>query len=128
MADDGSMTEGRPLRTCPICRATFQERSVVCWRCEAKRPHGVVRVTWTGGSTAERMEAREVLDLELNTRTFYGTITAELDWNTDGRWRVKTATIIRPAARPSEPAPEPEDGRPVVVAALESGGLKAIAM
>ncbi len=97
-----SLSEGRPLGTCPICRASFREDADVCWLCAARRPRGIVHVTWMGGSQGERRAAREVLDLELNSRTFYGTIDSALDRATDGSWRVRRATIGRPSLDPND--------------------------
>jgi hypothetical protein len=78
-------------------------------------------VTWTGGSQDERRAAREVLDLELNTRTFYGTIAAELGRDLDGSWRVRRATIGRPQLDPNDLLFE--EGVKAVIAALQTGGL-----
>ena len=126
MLSDDSMTAGRPLRTCPICRSTFATDSVSCWLCGAIRPRGSVEVVWSGGSGDEREAAREILDLEINSATFYGSVSAVLVWVGAEGWRVESATISRADAESRAGLPSLTDGRRRVAAGLEAGGLRVV--
>ena len=123
MENRRSTCEGQPLKTCPICRAAFASGSVDCWRCGAERPKGVVCVTWSGPPGEHRDAAREVLDLELNTRTFFGTIELGMEWTALGMRRILSVAVTRSPLMGSIDDGAPEDAWRIVRSALERGGL-----
>ena len=127
MSEDESFCDGRPVKDCQICGATFSQGSVTCWRCEALRPKGVVQVTWAGCTREEQTLAREVLDSDLNTGNFFGRVTAELIRGPGGEWRIKSAVIETPDVENPQRHPTLTDGRSRITAALETGGLTVAA-
>lgn len=118
-----SKCEGQPLKTCPICRAAFAAGSTDCWLCGAERPRGVACVTWTGAPGEHRDAVREILDLEFNTRTFFGTIEVSLEWTPGGMWRILDVAIRRAPIAGSVNDSVPEDGWRLVRSALENGDV-----
>lgn len=117
------MCAGQPLKTCPICRAPFAAGSTDCWRCGAERPIGVVCVAWSGAPGEHRDAAREILDLELNTRTFFGSIEVSLEWAPIGVWRILSVAIKRSSVGGPLDDGAPENGWGLVRSALERGGF-----
>ena len=118
-----SKCEGQPLKTCPICRAAFAVDSTDCWLCGAERPRGVAHVTWTGAPGEHGDAVREILDLEFNTRTFFGTIEVSLEWTPGGMCRILNVAITRARVGGSLDDGAPEDGWRLVRSALEDGGI-----